>query len=887
MNTRQSTLLRILLVEDNEYDFMAFRRTLKNSEISCKITLYIKAEEALKRLSKDAASFDLIVSDYSLPSMSGLDLCKEIINRNIALPTVLLTGQGAETLAVEALKAGVNDYLMKDFEGNYLKLLPVILPDVVKKHNDRAARKKAEKALQESIIKYEQKQKELQKANDKLEQRVEHRTAMLEIINSALKKQITQRKRVEKFLRKSEEKFSNAFQFNPDCVIITRFSDGKIIEANDNFLHKMGYNKDEVVGESAVKLKRWANPEDRKIFIKKLQKKGECIDFESKLCLKNGKIIDALTSAQRIEVEGEPCIISIIRDVTEIKRTENELQKYREQLEYLVKERTEELTTINEQLQDEVTERSKIQERFKYTLAQQRVIMDNTALGIVFLKQRKFICINKRMEDLFGYPQEELIGKTTEIIYPSHAIYQQTGNEIYPIIETGKTCAVERMMKHKNSSLFWCSIVGKAINIKDRTQGSIWMYEDITKRKLAEEELKKAKKIAENAAKTKSDFLAAMSHEIRTPMNGVIGMTGFLLNTKLTHEQRKFAEIIQISGESLLTIINDILDFSKIEAGKMELEEHPFELEACVKEVCKLLSLKASEKGIDLKYSIDQKVPPFIKGDITRIRQILFNLVGNSLRFTKEGEIVVSIKKVESLDSSDSEIQLVFSVSDTGIGIPRDKIDQLFKAFSQVDASTTRKYGGTGLGLAICSQLVQLMRGKIWVESIPGNGSIFFFTIITNPASAIPEEAANQVIIDPQMSVHHPLNVLVAEDNIINQMVAEYMLAQIGYNGDIVNNGAEALQKLKQQFYDVILMDIMMPEMDGLEATRHIRDDWPKEQQPRIIAMTADALAGKKEEYLKMGMDDYISKPVQIEDLVKALNISHQLIEKKNKDWSS
>jgi len=394
------------------------------------------------------------------------------------------------------------------------------------------------------------------------------------------------------------------------------------------------------------------------------------------------------------------------------------------------------------------------------------------------------------------------------------------------------------------------------------------MLSERRSRQRYQEALEQAKIQAESANRAKSVLLANMSHEIRTPMTGVLGFADLLAATPLTEDQRDYVETIRSSGEALLSLINDILDFSKIESGRLQLECAPVDLRGVVERTVGLLAVQAAEKGLRLSFNIDPSAPNGVLGDAMRLRQVLMNLLGNAVKFTAAGEVSLTVSGARG---EDGRHRITFVVRDTGPGIPLEHQQRIFDSFSQVDASISRKYGGTGLGLAISKSLAEQMGGSISVESQPGQGAAFCFTIqaaaITEGASAARKPAAG----DFQVTGLPALRIIVAEDNPVNREVILEFLRRLGYQPVWAANGVELLDMLARDAYDLVFMDVQMPEVDGLEATRRVRRDWPPTSQPRIVAMTAAAFPEDRARCLEAGMDDYVSKPVVIAELVDVL----------------
>ncbi len=669
---------------------------------------------------------------------------------------------------------------------------------------------------------------------------------------------LTEHRRAEEFIRKNEERYRNLFNTALVGLYRVRSDGSEVLAANPAAARIFGYEADaENLEKFIQEFSSEDLPEDLRIprnlaslispLRRLIQKQGKVDGFEMRIKDREGNLkyisVSAVLYPDKEYIEG------VIIDITERRKAGEEIRRLNEFRE---------------------------------------IIIDNANVMVSVLdKAGNFIVWNKAAERVSGYSREEVLGhnRLWEWIYPDVSYREKVRESYLAALKSGAETELQFMIRTRNGEYRTVAVYPRKMSDENGAPaGIINVAFDVTEEKRAVEELKKAKAYAEErsqaadiANRSKSEFLANMSHEIRTPMNAVIGMTELTLQTELTAEQKQHLQIVRDSARNLLGIINDILDFSKIEAGKITLENIDFDLEKMLKGVMRTFSFQAEKKGLYLILNQSDSLPRVMKGDPLRLRQILVNLVSNAFKFTERGGVTVNAECPVQRPSG--QIVLSFSVTDTGIGIPENKHEKIFESFTQAEASVGRKYGGSGLGLAICRQLVTLMGGSMLVESRVGVGSTFSFSGVfeIGDEREIEDETSQNLSQAPIRSIE-PANILLAEDNEINATVAQKFLEGLGHTVALAHNGKEAIQMLSESHFDLVLMDVEMPEMDGIEATRRIREgvrgqgsevrgEAPNPGPVPIIAMTAHALNEFREKCEAAGMNDFVTKPLDFNEL--------------------
>ena len=784
--------INILLVEDNPGDArlldVYLKETFSTSFALITTDLLSKGLDLL-----DSHKFDVIILDLSLPDSSGLNTFKTVNVHSPQTPVIVLTGYEDESIGINALKLGAQDFLVKgDVNGK----------DLTRSINYSIERFKLLKKLSENTKKLEEKSEDLLKERLKLAdaQKLAHIGSWEWDVN-------------DDTITWSEEL----------CRI-----------------HGMDPSESKVQLQMVYEMIHPADGEYVKEAIEKSMKKLRPFSFYYRIVLpdKSIKTLHARGEVVLNDKEELTKLIGTDQDVTD--------RLHEEELEKLALAATQSYNSV--------------------------VIAD---------RKGRIEWVNEGFTQLSGYKLSDVQNTHGEILRNGESTGLSANNNHYETLIKGKKPI---SYESKNFTLegdeYWViTTLTPVINKDGEVEKIIAIDTDITLRKKMEEELVYANKVAEHSLikgnkafeqlmkakreledtmKVKEQFLANMSHEIRTPMNAIVGFTDILLKTELNTDQRQYIDAIKTSGGNLLVIINDILDFSKAQSGKFSFEQIDLSLSQLVSTLTELMLPKSMEKNISLSTKIDKTVPDSLIGDPTRLNQVLLNLVGNAIKFTEKGEVKV---RVELLSETETDVDIQFSVIDTGIGIEDKKLGTVFEEFTQERNETTRKYGGTGLGLTIAKQLVELQGGRISVKSKVGEGSVFTFNLkFKKNLNAQPDTKGKKIEISAQQEEN--VNVLLVEDNLLNQILAKKVLTDWKWNVELAENGVIALEKLQNQDFDVILMDIQLPEMDGYEATRQIRHAFsaPKSITP-IIAMTAHALSGESERCRKAGMDDYISKP--------------------------
>lgn len=792
--------IKILIIEDNPGDVRLITIYLK--EFFGDKYIYANADylwKGLDLLSKEP--FDIVILDLSLPDSSGLETFKKLYEHSPRIPIIVLTGLEDESVGINAMKLGAQDFLVKGIiKGKELS----------RSINYSIERFKLLKALSENAKKLEEKTQDLLNEQIKLAnaQKLSHLGSWEWDI---VKNSITWSDELYRIFGMKKGDFNGTFDEYLDCIHpADRLHAKEVIEESHRTLKPFNFHHKIVQRDKSVKI---------------IHSIGEVMTNEENKPLK---------------------MVGTAQDVTEL--------FHKEELEKLVLAATQSYNSV-----------------------------------IIFDREQKVEWVNEGFTRLTDYTMEDLKDQSIAILRGAdmRGLTQQK-SVLDTILRDKKPITYENINFTKQGKEYWVITTATPILGKDgEVERIIAIESDITLRKKIEEELVEANKIAEQSLnkvnktleelikakkqleesmKVKEQFMANMSHEIRTPMNAIVGFTDLLLKTQLSAEQKQYVDAVKTSGKNLLVIINDILDFSKIQSGKFVFEQIKFRLSHVISTITELMLPKANEKNIKLSATIDPAIPDYLIGDPMRLNQIILNLLGNAIKFTKEGEVKISVNLIKDMEE---KVEVSFSVSDTGIGIPQGKQALIFEGFTQASNQTTRKYGGTGLGLTIAKQLVELQGGTITVESEVDKGSIFTFTLeLKKNATPEVKNKKSDIVVSEMSDELEGLNILLVEDNLMNQMLAKKVLSDWKCRVTVAGNGLIAINKLTENDFDLILMDIQMPEMDGNEATQHIRKEFspPKSEIP-IIAMTAHALAGEAEKCMSVGMNDYISKPFEAKEL--------------------
>jgi PAS domain S-box-containing protein len=645
-------------------------------------------------------------------------------------------------------------------------------------------------------------------------------------------------------LEKSEARYRDRFGHSPVGVYRSTLA-GSFLELNSAMARMMGYDTEQEALQDLKDLSRqlYVDPERRRDFIALLRKEGVVRHFEFQGRKKNGEIIWIHENARLTPCDcpEEHVIDGFAQDITIRNQAEVTLRENREHLQAIFR-------------------------------------VAPTGIGVV--KNRVLVRVNQRVCDMTGYAEEELLGCSARMLYPTQQDFDYVGREKYIQIKRKGTGEVETRWLRKDGTIIDVLMASTPLDPDDLSLGVTFTATDITERNTIQAKLRAANKAlleataqatelaaqSQAANTAKSEFLANMSHEIRTPLNGVLGMLQLMEMTSLDEEQRGFVSTAINSATRLTRLLSDILDISRIESGKLVIYETQFRIDAIKESVFELFAPIARQKNLDLNFLLAENVPARMVGDEMRLRQILFNLVGNAIKFTEKGGITAEISMLPC--STEHECRLFLCVSDTGTGIPEERLKDIFEPFVQVDGSYVRQHQGAGLGLSIVRRLTQMMNGSLAVDSAPGEGTVICLSLpLRTPAA--PEEAAQDN--SPEKYSPPGLRILLAEDDEVNLWSGRKMLEKLGHTVTAVTNGREALEILDRQDFDLIFMDIQMPVLDGVEATRAIRGRKGQQAKIPIIAMTAYAMTGDREIFLQAGMNDYLAKPVSMEAMLQVI----------------